>query len=57
MRGESYNWRVMRVVANMGRFLTHLQRAGFSRERQIAFPHKQAWLIRTRREDWEGPAL
>jgi hypothetical protein len=39
------------------RFLSHLQKAGFSRERQIAFPHKQAWLIRMRREDWEGPAL
>ncbi|CAI4211641.1 unnamed protein product [Parascedosporium putredinis] len=39
------------------RFLLHLQKAGFSRERQIAFAHKQSWFIRMRREDWDGPAL
>ncbi|PKS12273.1 hypothetical protein jhhlp_001573 [Lomentospora prolificans] len=38
-------------------FLLHLHKANFSRERQVAFPHKQAWFVRMRREDWEGPAL
>ncbi|KAI0025177.1 acyl-CoA N-acyltransferase [Xylariomycetidae sp. FL0641] len=38
-------------------FLHHLQEAGFAKERQISFPHKQAWLCRLRREDWDGPAL
>jgi hypothetical protein len=39
------------------RFLQHLQFTGFSKERQIAFPHKQAWLMRMKRETWEGPYL
>ncbi|KAI1182304.1 acyl-CoA N-acyltransferase [Nemania serpens] len=39
------------------RFLDHLQNAGFSKEKQVALPHKQAWLCRLRRDAWEGPAL
>ncbi|KAH9908191.1 siderophore biosynthesis protein [Xylariomycetidae sp. FL2044] len=39
------------------RFLQLLQEAGFSKERQLAFPHKQAWLCRLRRDAWEGPTL
>ncbi|KAL1838022.1 hypothetical protein VTK73DRAFT_4485 [Phialemonium thermophilum] len=39
------------------RFIQHLQFAGFSKEKEVAFPHKQAWLGRLRREAWEGPAL
>ncbi|OBS29430.1 hypothetical protein FPOA_03367 [Fusarium poae] len=39
------------------RFLQGLERAGFSRERQVSFPHKQSWLVRMRREQWEGPTL
>ncbi len=39
------------------RFIQHLQIAGFSKEREIAFPHKQAWLCRLRREAWDGPVL
>ncbi|KAI0479114.1 acyl-CoA N-acyltransferase [Xylariaceae sp. FL0804] len=40
-----------------GRFIQHLERAGFAKEKQIAFPHKQAWLCRLRRDVWDGPAL
>lgn len=57
MRGEPSNKNVTWNILTRVRFLHHLQSAGFSRERQIAFPHKQSWLIRMRREDWEGPAL
>jgi hypothetical protein len=39
------------------RFLQGLEHTGFSRERQVSFPHKQSWLVRMRREQWEGPAL
>lgn len=39
------------------RFIQHLQYAGFSKEKSIAFPHKQAWFGRLRRENWEGPEL
>lgn len=39
------------------RFLQRLELAGFSRERQLSFPHKQSWYVRMRREQWEGPAL
>ncbi|KAI1262392.1 acyl-CoA N-acyltransferase [Xylariaceae sp. FL1019] len=39
------------------RFINLLQDAGFAKERQVTFPHKQSWLCRLRRETWEGPAL
>ncbi|KAM5352724.1 hypothetical protein ACJ41O_005446 [Fusarium nematophilum] len=39
------------------RFLQRLEFTGFSREKQISFPHKQSWYVRLRREQWEGPAL
>ena len=39
------------------RFLQHLQYTGFSKERQIAFRHKQAWFVRMKREAWEGPNM
>ncbi|KAL2157276.1 hypothetical protein VTH06DRAFT_6316 [Thermothelomyces fergusii] len=39
------------------RFIQHLQDAGFTKEKEITFPHKQAWFGRLRRESWEGPAL
>ncbi|KAJ9132276.1 Aerobactin siderophore biosynthesis protein iucB [Pleurostoma richardsiae] len=39
------------------RFIQHLQFAGFSKVKEIAFPHKQAWFGRLRRDCWEGPAL
>lgn len=39
------------------RFIQHLEYAGFTKEREIAFPHKQAWFGRLRRENWVGPGL
>ncbi|WYZ43370.1 hypothetical protein EsH8_VI_001069 [Colletotrichum jinshuiense] len=39
------------------RFLQHLQYAGFAKEREIAFPHKQSYLMKLNRDAWEGPAL
>lgn len=39
------------------RFIQHLQDAGFSKEKEITFPHKQAVYMRMRREEFDGPAL
>ncbi|KAI0205590.1 acyl-CoA N-acyltransferase [Astrocystis sublimbata] len=36
-------------------FIDLLQDLGFAKERQIALPHKQSWLCRLRRDDWNGP--
>ncbi|KAI5863558.1 acyl-CoA N-acyltransferase [Durotheca rogersii] len=39
------------------RFIRHLQAAGFSKEREVSFAHKRAWVCRLRRETWDGPAM
>lgn len=39
------------------RFHGHLLSAGFVKETEVTFPHKQAWMARYRRENWEGPSL
>ncbi|KAK6071739.1 lysine N-acyltransferase [Seiridium cupressi] len=39
------------------RFIDLLQKEGFCKERQVAFPHKQAWLVRLARDAWTGPRL
>ncbi|KAI1855239.1 hypothetical protein JX266_000104 [Neoarthrinium moseri] len=39
------------------KFIEHLQNEGFHKERQIAFPHKQSWLVRLARDNWTGPRL
>jgi hypothetical protein len=46
-----------RPTNNSSRFIQHLQYAGFNKEKEIAFPHKQAWFGRLRRECWQGPSL
>ncbi|KAL8684092.1 MAG: hypothetical protein Q9224_006623, partial [Gallowayella concinna] len=39
------------------KFIDYLQDVGFYKEREIAFPHKQAALMKIRREGWEAPVL
>ncbi|KAL8707311.1 MAG: hypothetical protein Q9225_007778 [Loekoesia sp. 1 TL-2023] len=39
------------------KFIDYLQEVGFYKEREIAFPHKQAALMKIRREGWEAPIL
>ncbi|RFU77691.1 hypothetical protein TARUN_4550 [Trichoderma arundinaceum] len=39
------------------RMLRHLDEAGFGKERQVSFPHKQSWYVRLWRDAWDGPAL
>ncbi|KAF2733448.1 siderophore biosynthesis protein-like protein [Polyplosphaeria fusca] len=35
----------------------YLMDAGFYKEREIAFPHKQANIMKIKRDAWDGPAL
>ena len=49
-------WLIMEANVN-ARFIQHLEYAGFTKEKEVTFPHKQAWFGRLRRECWEGPAL
>lgn len=39
------------------RFISHLNEAGFLKEREITFPHKQSALVKLRRENFEAPSL
>lgn len=40
------------------RFIKYLTEAGFYKEKEFAFPHKQAALMKLEREAWEtGPLL
>ncbi|KAK8106849.1 uncharacterized protein PG998_008862 [Apiospora kogelbergensis] len=39
------------------RFIRHLQKHGFAKERQVALPHKQSWFVRLSRDVWESPSL
>ncbi|CAK7220140.1 hypothetical protein SBRCBS47491_004088 [Sporothrix bragantina] len=39
------------------RFIAHLQDAGFNKQREVTFQHKQSWFGRLHRDGWEGPAL
>ncbi|KAI9673190.1 MAG: hypothetical protein M1817_003053 [Caeruleum heppii] len=39
------------------RFIDYLQQAGFYKEKEVTFPHKQSALMRIKREAWEAPAL
>lgn len=39
------------------RFISHLNEAGFLKEREITFPHKQSAFVKLRRENFEAPSL
>ncbi|KAI9753001.1 MAG: hypothetical protein M4579_005386 [Chaenotheca gracillima] len=39
------------------KLIGYLQRAGFFKEKEITFPHKQSALMKLKRETWEAPAL
>lgn len=46
-----------KMADELRRFIQHLEYSGFTKEKEITFPHKQAWFGRLRRESWDGPAL
>jgi hypothetical protein len=39
------------------RFISHLQKAGFYKESEVTFPHKQSAVMKIKREAWEAPVL
>ncbi|KAI5306998.1 hypothetical protein KEM56_005748 [Ascosphaera pollenicola] len=39
------------------KFIEYLEKAGFHKEGEVTFPHKQSALMRIKREFWEAPAL
>ncbi|RFU24088.1 hypothetical protein B7463_g12246, partial [Scytalidium lignicola] len=39
------------------KFIAHLNSAGFLKEGEVTFPHKQSAFVRLRRESFEAPAL
>lgn len=41
----------------MFRFISHLNEAGYLKEREITFPHKQSAFVKLRRENFETPEL
>ena len=41
----------------MERFIGYLGEAGFSKEKEVSFPHKQSALMKMLREAWTAPAL
>ncbi|KAF2431677.1 hypothetical protein EJ08DRAFT_586852 [Tothia fuscella] len=47
---------VMEPRVDNDRILKYALEAGFYKEKEIAFPHKQANLLKIRRESWEHPA-
>ncbi|KAK2771371.1 hypothetical protein FQN52_005508 [Onygenales sp. PD_12] len=39
------------------KFINYLQAAGFFKDGEVTFPHKQSAVMKIRRENWEAPAL
>lgn len=39
------------------RIISYLQQAGFYKEGEVTFPHKQSAVMKIKREYWEAPAL
>jgi len=39
------------------RFISHLNEAGFRKEGEVTFPHKQSAFVKLRRENFEAPLL
>lgn len=39
------------------RFINYLTEAGFYKQGEVSFPHKQSAVMKIDRESWEAPAL
>lgn len=39
------------------RIIKYLQQAGFYKEGEVTFPHKQSAVMKIKRDYWEAPAL
>lgn len=54
---KSENMYGVKVADEVHRFIGYLQSVGFYKEREIAFSHKQAALMKIRKEGWSAPEL
>jgi len=57
MQGQFTEMNKGNMLLTVRRFIQHLEYAGFTKEKEISFPHKQAWFGRLTRENWIGPAV
>ncbi|PGH19845.1 hypothetical protein AJ80_03762 [Polytolypa hystricis UAMH7299] len=48
---------IMEPRVDNERFISHLQKAGFSKQGEVTFPHKQSALMTISRDSWEAPVL
>lgn len=53
----SYLHIIRELLLTVHRFIQHLKDVGFSKEKEIAFPHKQSAFMRLLRENFDGPTL
>ena len=45
------------MLTVLNRVKRYCEEAGFFKEGEIAFPHKQSNLLTIKREGWEAPAI
>ena len=45
------------ILTALIRLANYLVEAGFYKEREVSFPHKQSNLMKIKRDAWEAPAL
>lgn len=50
-------WWLTLTVCMYVRFINYLQDVGFHKEKEIAFSHKQAALMKIGRDGWSAPEL
>lgn len=45
------------MLTELGRFIGYLRDAGFYKEGEVTFPHKQSAVMKIKRDSWEAPAI
>lgn len=53
----SFDIEDMILISVGGRFISYLNEAGFLKEREITFPHKQSAFVKLRRDNFDAPWL
>ena len=45
------------IADSIARFINYLGEAGFYKQGEVAFPHKQSAIMKIDRESWDAPAI
>ena len=45
------------IADSIDRLINYLTEAGFYKQGEVAFPHKQSAVMKIDRESWEAPAM